>query len=299
MRRIFVPIDFSPASDRALGQAERLARAFGADVQLFHKIVYPPPLPHAGLLDRLDDAAKFDYVLREVIERPEREAAEELNRRAEQLEREGLKVATHLERSGDVYERVETAIEAFKPDLVVMGTHGRAGIGRWLMGSLAEKVLRHADVDVLTLHADSPVAVTEDGIGEVLVATDFSDGARRALNAADGWTSALGGSICLLHVLESRFVPKSGEGKRELIEATHDHRARAEVALREELATRKGVVVLAEGHVAREIDRVANERKASLIAMGKQGLSGLQLALIGSTTEKVARLARAPVLTVR
>jgi nucleotide-binding universal stress UspA family protein len=299
MRRILVLTDFSPASDRALSQAERLARSFGAEVHLFHKIVYPPPLPDADLLGRLDDTARFDYVLREVIERPERDASEELGRRAERLEREGLKVATRLERSGDVYEQVEMAIETLKPDLIVMGTHGRAGIRRWLMGSLAEKVLRHSDVDVLTLHDDSPVAGTEEGMGEVLVATDFSQGARRALDAADGWTSAVGGSICLLHVLESRFVPESGEGTRELIEATQELRAKAEKALREELATRRGVVVLAEGHLAREIVRVADERNASMIVMGRQGLSGFPLALIGSATEKVARLARTPVLTVR
>jgi nucleotide-binding universal stress UspA family protein len=144
MKRILVPTDFSPASDRALEQAAELARASKAEVLLLHKVVYPPPNPPTELLDRLDDAARFDYVLKDVIERPEREAQEGLETRRKGLEAKGVAVATHLERSGDIYERIEHALETLKPDLLVMGTHGRGGIQRWLMGSVAEKVLRHA-----------------------------------------------------------------------------------------------------------------------------------------------------------
>jgi nucleotide-binding universal stress UspA family protein len=78
MKRILVPTDFSTASDRALEQASELARALKAEVHLLHKVVYPPPHPPTELLDRLDDAARFDWVLKDVIERPEREAREAL-----------------------------------------------------------------------------------------------------------------------------------------------------------------------------------------------------------------------------
>ena len=299
MKRILVPTDFSPTSDRALEQAAELARALKAEVHLLHKVVYPPPHPPTGLLDRLDDAARFDYVLNEVIERPEREAQDGLEARRKDLEGKGLTVAIHLERSGDVYERIEHAVESLKPDLVVMGTHGRGGIRKWLIGSVAEKTLRHAAVDVLTLHADSPVARTEGGIGELLVATDFSDGARRALEVARNLASSLGGSICLLHVVEAQFQPRRGDAEPALLEVSRDLRAQAERALKEERASDEEEFILREGDVVREIDRVAEERRASWIAVGTHGLTGVRRALLGSVAEKVARFCHLPVLTVR
>jgi nucleotide-binding universal stress UspA family protein len=299
MKRILVPTDFSPASDRALEQAGALARASKAEIRLLHKVIYPPPHPPTELLDRLDDTARFDYVLKEVIERPEREAQEGLEARRKSLESKGVAVSIHLERSGDIYERVERAIESLKPDLVVMGTHGRGGIQKWLMGSVAEKALRHSPVDVLTLHADSPVARCEDGIGEILVATDFSDGSRRALQAARRLAAEIGGSICLLHVIESRFAPRRGDSPASALEVSPDIRAQAERALRDELASDRDHWVLAEGDVVREADRVAEERLSSLIVVGSHGLTGVRRALLGSVAEKVARFCHLPVLTVR
>ena len=297
MKTLLVLTDFSAASDRALAQAERLARSSGAEVHLFHKVIYPPP--HPNDLDRLDDAAKLDYVLKEVLERPEREAREALEERVSRLRDRGLAVRTHLERSGDVYERAEAAIDSVKPDLVVMGTHGRSGVRKWLMGSVAEKVLRHCGVDVLTLHEDSPVAAADDGLGEVIVATDFSECSRRALEAACRLTSSIGGSLALLHVLERRFFPRVGEGTPARVEIGDDVRRESEKALQNELAGREGSIVLAEGHVAEEIDRTARERGASMVVLGTHGASGIRHALIGSVAEKVTRFCRLPVLTVR
>ncbi len=299
MTAILVLVDFSAASDRALSQAEVLARAFKGHVHLFHKVVYPPPVPPTELLDRLDDAARFDFVLTDVIERPEREAKEELDRRASTLRARGLSVTTHLQRSGDVYEGVEKAISALKPDLVVVGTHGRSGVQKWLMGSLAEKVLRHAAVDVLTLHVDSPVAGGEGGLGEILVPTDFSDCSRRAADAAFRLTKQAGGTVCLVHVLEPQPLPWAEGQDTLLVEEDGELRKRFEEALSEERRGRKADVVLAAGNVSREIDRVARERGSSMVVLGTHGRGGLAHVLIGSVAEKVTRFCRLPVLTVR
>jgi nucleotide-binding universal stress UspA family protein len=173
------------------------------------------------------------------------------------------------------------------------------------MGSVAEKALRHSPVDVLTLHADSPIARCEGGIGELLVATDFSDGSRRALGAARRLTREIGGSIRLLHVIESRFAPRRGDAEPSLLEVSPEIRAQAERALREELGSEssgsssKDQWVLAEGDVVREIDRVAEERLSSWIVIGSHGLTGVRRALLGSVAEKVARFCHLPVLTVR
>ncbi len=299
MKRLLVPTDFSPASDRAVEQAAELARASKAEVHLMHKIVYPPPNPPTDLLDRLDDAARFEYVLKDVIERPEREAQEGLEVRQKNLENQGIRVTAHLERSGDVYERIENAVESLKPDLLVIGTHGRGGVRKWLMGSVAEKTLRHASVNVLTLHDDSPVARAEGGIGEMLVATDFSDGARRALEAARRLAATFDGAICLLHVLETRFAPRRGHEAPAVLEVSRELRAQAEQALENELTSDKETSVLADGDVVREIDRAARERNASLVVVGSHGLSGVRRVLLGSVAERVARFCHLPVLIVR
>jgi nucleotide-binding universal stress UspA family protein len=299
MKRILVPTDFSTASDRALEQASALARALKAEVHLLHKVVYPPPHPPTELLDRLDDAAQFEYVLKEVIERPEREAQEELEARRSRLQGLGLTVTAHLEKSGDVYERIEHAIESLAPDLLVMGTHGRSGVRKWLLGSVAEKALRHTAVDVLTLHADSPVARTQGGIGKILVATDFSDGSRRALASARRLAASLGGSIVLLHVLESRFEPRSGDAEPALAEVSREHRAQAERALREEARPEAEEFLLREGDVVREIERAAEEKGAGIVSVGTHGLGAVRRVFLGSVAEKVARFCPLPVLTVR
>jgi nucleotide-binding universal stress UspA family protein len=299
MKRILVPLDFSPASERALEQARELARAFGAEVHLLHKVVYPPPRPPTEVLDRLDDAAQFDYVLREVIERPEREAREGLEARRLKLDGEGIVVTTHLEKSGEPYERIEQAIESLTPDLLVMGTHGRTGLRKWLMGSVAEKALRHAPIDLLTLHDDSPIARADGGFGEILVATDFSRGARRALEAARRIARALGGSIALVHVLETRFAPNRGDDEPSIVPASDELRTQARRLLEAWRASEGEGLVLAEGHVVQEIDRLADERGASLVCIGTQGLTGVRRALLGSVAEKLARFCHRPVLTVR
>lgn len=297
MKRILVLTDFSPASERALAQAEALARAFGAELHLFTKVVYPPPQPPTELLEQLTDADRFDYVLKEVLEKPEREAREALDARAADLRGKGLDVATLFEQSGEVFARAEAAIASVKPDLLVMGTHGRSGVKKWLLGSLAEKMLRHAPVDVLTVHESSPVAGSDDGLGVVLVATDFSACSARALDTAYRFVSALGGSILLLHVMEPRFRPIGAEG--EVMDLSDELRTESESALRDALGGREGTTLLSEGNVAVSVDRLAREKGAGLIVQGTHGRGGLRRALIGSVAERVARLSTLPVLTVR
>ncbi len=104
--------------------------------------------------------------------------------------------------------------------------------------------------------------------------------------------------ICHLHVLETRFAPDGGEGGPALLEVTRALRAQAERALKEETGDGEKFV-LGEGDVVREIDRIAEERRASWIAIGTHGLTGVRRALLGSVAEKVSRYCHLPVLTVR
>jgi universal stress protein A len=130
IRRILVPLDFSVALEPILRFALSLAEQLDAKVELLH--VRQPrgeaPSPHGD----------FD-------ERTVRAALDEVVRHAG-----GRVTATHVV-EGTAAERILERIAAIDPHLVVMGTHGRTGVARWVLGSVAETVLRRAGCPILTL----------------------------------------------------------------------------------------------------------------------------------------------------
>ena len=140
--RILVPTDFSPASDAALDYARSLARQFGASITLVH--VFEDPLTSGAFVG--DGIVTVPPGLRESMERAAREQLEKQH--TEHAESLPLSSANLL--MGPVAKRIVEHAEKIHADLIVMGTHGRAGVGHLLMGSIAEKVVRTARCPVLT-----------------------------------------------------------------------------------------------------------------------------------------------------
>jgi len=196
------------------------------------------------------------------------------------------------------FEAILERVSQVEPDLIVMGTHGRTALGRLLMGSTAEKVLRHAPGNVLTVKR----AVAAPGPGEplrVLVPVDFSDGAARALDAARWLSHERPTRLHLLHVVEPlpAIYDIGGVGA---VGLEGELRPRLEETLREwsgDLDDARWSV--AQGVAALEIARIAQITHSDLVVMGTRGLSGLEHVLIGSVTERVCRTCEVPVLVVR
>ena len=142
---ILVPTDFSPAAEAALAWAMDLAQQYAASVSLLHVVTDPGAVgvwtPEVYVPA---DARTQERLLREARERLHRALPiDERNRFAVRFDA----------RIGDVAENIlETAREQ-NADLIVMGTHGRHGLAHLLLGSIAERVLRHATCPVLTTHA--------------------------------------------------------------------------------------------------------------------------------------------------
>jgi nucleotide-binding universal stress UspA family protein len=139
--RILVPTDFSPQSSRAWETARRLAGALGADLFLVHVLVEAPLFsegPFAG--ERV----------REVIDSMRVWVDKSLEQWAAQARAEGLAVTTQR-RTGEPYREVLAAAEEFRAELIVIGTHGRGGLDRALLGSVADRVIRVATCPVLTV----------------------------------------------------------------------------------------------------------------------------------------------------
>ena len=141
LRKILVATDFSPLAAAALDYAAELAKKFDAEIRLLH--VLPILAFHVHFPIAVPLPA--DWV-ESVRQRANAELAKEATRVKE------VKVTTEL-RDGQVHESVVSAIADFKADLVVIGTHGRRGLTHAMLGSFAERVVRHSPVPVLTVRA--------------------------------------------------------------------------------------------------------------------------------------------------
>ncbi len=147
--RIVVPLDGSALAERALRHGERLLAEGGT---LILATVVEPGLPtpylDTGEIAGTRDAAELARAVREAMERPREAAAAYLAGAVRKVSRGDVTVTTRV-LEGDPVERIVEA--AREGDLVVMSTHGRTGVGRFLIGSVAERVVRHAPVPVLVV----------------------------------------------------------------------------------------------------------------------------------------------------
>jgi nucleotide-binding universal stress UspA family protein len=152
LQRILVPIDFSGTADRAVEVALELAEAVGGQLTLLY--VYGAPAT------MLPDGSTFAASPRDLVEASSRadQALADVRRTLEtRAATAGVKVAAET-RMGMAADEIVHAAESGAFDLVVMGTHGRTGLGRLLMGSVAESVMRHARIPVLTVREGPRVA---------------------------------------------------------------------------------------------------------------------------------------------
>jgi nucleotide-binding universal stress UspA family protein len=148
LKRIFAPTDYSDQSRRAFAMAVDLAKQFGASIELLH--VWPAPYFGRGYgydstlaLDPVEHKSMFDLI--------RSNAVKEMQTFVASVEvPPGTTISTHIA-SGDAPHEILEFIEQHKPDLVVVGTHGRTGPRRWLLGSVAERIVQHSACPVLTV----------------------------------------------------------------------------------------------------------------------------------------------------
>ncbi|MEM9194356.1 MAG: universal stress protein [Myxococcota bacterium] len=142
IRRILCPTDFSKPSEHAVKYAANLAKELGAKLQLLHVYEIPTFATPDGAF--IADAAWVTSLLTN--------ASKELDRASEPFKDDELDIKTHTVQGSAHAEIVHFADRA-EADLIVMATHGRSGLSRFLMGSVAERVVRTSNVPVLTVHS--------------------------------------------------------------------------------------------------------------------------------------------------
>lgn len=299
---VLCPIDFSETSTRALTYATALARWYDAHLEVLHVVPAVEPEGSPTHFDTAGGAWPSREQLILAIESAIAAAgAGDLKSRA-------------LAQEGRAHEIIAGRARALPADLLVMGTHGRSGLNRLLLGSVAEKVLRQVTCPVLTVPPGAPHTAEKPVVfKKILCAIDYSPSALKALQHALDLGRQAGGRVTVLYALEymdsdevlepsvfdpcHRAVVERRRRRQELIDHT---RRRLHALVAQEPTTWSEIEeVVAVDRAYKAILRHAEEVTADLIVMGAQGTGGVELMLYGSNTQHVVRAAPCPVLTVR
>ncbi len=285
--KILVPTDFSETADHALDQAVALARRHGSEILLFHVVEpHAEPPPHMMAM------------VAEYIDHMHAAAVEALEAKSKDLRSASIDVRGDAVRHVAPTEAIRNMVEAYSPDLLILGTHGRRGFRRLVLGSVTESVLRSVPVDVLSLGLDAPSISADGAFRRILVPVDFSEPSKRALERALALAGA-DGQVHVVHVVHipaspafypGPVFPPSGPDPS-LDDKIHTH-------VDEWLGGKDASLDIRVGEASGGILDVCEERKPDLIVMGTRGLTGVNHFLLGSVAERVVRRASVPVMTV-
>jgi nucleotide-binding universal stress UspA family protein len=197
-KSILVATDFSATSERALGYALAIARRHGSIVTIVHALLPEPRKPVSA-----------DPLPRE-LDRPRLEAEHEMKRLAEAPHIKDFGPHMLLEQ-GQVWDVLSSIIQRENIDLLVLGTHGRGGLKKLALGSVAEEVLRLATCPVLTIGPNAPPAGASP-FQRILFATDFGPASARAFPYTLSLAEDCHAKLVLLHMVPPIPVAAMGQG---------------------------------------------------------------------------------------
>jgi len=287
LKNILYLTDFSEPSEAALPFVTTIAREYQSKVYALH-ILMTVPIP-----DATPESTEA------MIEAQEERAQAEMQRLESQLA--GLPHETYLERGPGVWPPVEDAIKEYGIDLIVLGTHGRTGFQKLLMGSAAEEIFRRSHVPVLTIGPWARKGLHQGAkFHHVLFATDFTQESLAAAPYAVSMAQENQAHLFLLHVMREPNKEPAENGPGDSV-ADAIGRLHELVPADAELWCRPEPVVR-HGNPADQILEAATEHGADLIILGVRNATGYLRAathLERTTAHKVVAHATCPVLTVR
>lgn len=286
---ILCPVDFSEFSLRAYRHALSVALHYRAKLVALHIVElwrYPS-------LSFVPSGKLYDETCQAFCKQGEQELQEFV--RSSTADEHLPELVVEL---GNAADTILTFAARLRADTVVMGTHGRRGYDRLMLGSVAERVMRKAPCPVLIVNKppNDLSAATNAGSGEhhlhrILFCTDFSANSERALNYAISATTEYDAELTLLHVLEE----KPARTDQAIAAAMQQLERLIPAEVHKSLNTRFAVRV---GKAYEQIVQFAKEAHPDIIAMGVRGRDSLDLAVFGSTTHRVIQLGPCPVLAV-
>lgn len=294
VNKVLIATDFSDSSAVALERGVDLAQQFGAELYLLHVV----PLSQLSMLAPLETTWSRNDLIHAGVD----EAENQMQALLENHDFGDRDVATKVTSAEFVAEGINEYADSQSIDVIVLGTHGRRGIRRFLLGSVAEEVVRTARCSVYTCTEE--VEAVAQRPSEILVAVDFSDHSRAGLAVARDLGAFYGAPVRALHVVpRPHYAPEYSGAATVILENMPEVLEAARTSLDRELAAagplENGVEVEAViGPAADQILECAEKNRAGLIVIGNRGLSGLKHILLGSVADRVVRRATCPVLTV-
>jgi nucleotide-binding universal stress UspA family protein len=298
VKNVLFATDFSATSEAAVPYAAAICRRFSSTLHTVHVLSDTSLLLMNG---------GVDYVsMGTIYEDAHTEVKEKLDQLSESLE--GISHRNYV-RHGRVWKGLSAIVDENEVDLIVLGTHGRTGLGKLLLGSVAEDILRHAKCPVLTVgpkdsgRAKLPafpdrkhdVAPLELDLREIVCATNFAPNAQRIAQEALALAAEFQARLSMMHVIEDY------EGLRERPGPIDDATGRLKELVSESAHLRYAPeTVLEFGNPAECILKVAAAREADMIVLGAR--SSIDVGTTHSpwsSAHHVIAHAHCPVLTIR
>lgn len=286
VKRILAPDDGSPCAERACEQAAFLADALGAHLDIV-EVVPEDQQPGSSWLQD--------------VKISEADVCEDLHLLIDQRSDANDEDSPHVVRRTAYHDKPAMGIlqyaEEQASDLIVMGTHGRDQIDQMVLGSVAERVVRHADCPVLTVN-QYVEAAPGDHVQTILCPVDFSTFSTETARCAGAVAATYDAHLHLLHI-EGEESPVGIAPEDSAAKASGGDAEETLEALAADLDYANTTTHVVPGDPGSTIVDFAEDPGADLIILSTHGRTGLKRVLLGSVAETVVRTAPCPVLTLR
>jgi hypothetical protein len=267
MEKLLIATDGSEYSKSALREAINLAKICSSKLIAVSVVKTIP---------------EFEDLVPQVIDKIEKEASEHLDSIKKIASKEGIDCEIMLHLSEEPYQDIVDVAEKNKVNIIIVGTHGRTGLKRLMMGSVTAKVIGHSPCNVLVIPLHAKVECRS-----ILIATDGSRYSDAAASEAIGIAKKCGSSFIVLSVASSDAEIQSAEDNVKKV---------VELAEKEGIKT-EGITVKGKPYEA--IVETAKQKHADLVIVGSHGRTGLDRLLMGSVTERVIGHSESAVLVVK
>jgi nucleotide-binding universal stress UspA family protein len=288
IRRILCPTDFSEFSDIAFRYALSIAQHYRSKLFVEH-VVESWQHPEAAFVPAHYYVEFRSHLLRK--------GQEELQKFVKNHANNEIQPEPVVDQ-GIAADSILALAEAQEVDLIVMGTHGRRGFDRLMVGSVTERVLRKASCPVLAVHKPSHDFLSSreqdpSHLNRILFCTDFSENSLRALSHALSLTAEYNAELTLLHVLKD--IPSGSS----IDEATATAMEQLDNLIPPEKPKAGRIKsIVRRGSAYEQIIQLALEAQTDVVIMAVRGRGALNAAVFGSTTYRVIQLGPCPVLAV-
>lgn len=292
--KILLPLDGSDLGQQAIPYAEKLAGRLGSQIKLVHVMG-----PHENKYSNMHKL--YLQKIAEAIEKGTEQYAEKPGR--DKIDIESIILA------GDPAQEIVDYANKENIDLIVMSTHGRTGITRWALGSVADRVLRATRKPLALIRARNirPNTLPQNIINRILVTLDGSEQSEVVLPYVEELASRIKAEVVLLHVLEPNYYVYTvggynwdaySEKQRKSMKAFYTDYLRgiADQFQKKEITAKYQVIF---GIVAEVIIDFPEKIHADFVAMSTHGRSGVSRWVLGSVAERVLRAGNTSLFLVR